>query len=160
MWYLFCYACDHEWETLRKSRCPNCRSRNYSNVSKRQAEAGRIVAQALRNGTLKRRPCRVCGTKKRIQAHHDDYTKPLKVRWLCPKHHGERHAEMRRLGINPKRSAFSENRLIPRDMTPAAREGYMVELYSKGQEVGTAADWHRKKILPGRPRKTGKRKKK
>lgn len=25
------------------------------------------------------------------QAHHDDYSKPLEVRWLCPSHHKLHH---------------------------------------------------------------------
>lgn len=37
------------------------------------------------NGVLVRQPCEVCGSK--AQAHHNDYSKPLEVRWLCPLHH-------------------------------------------------------------------------
>ena len=36
-------------------------------------------------------PCEVCGTRENIEKHHEDYTKPLKVRWLCRKHHRELH---------------------------------------------------------------------
>ena len=35
-------------------------------------------------------PCEVCGATK-AQAHHCNYSKPLDVRWLCPKHHAEWH---------------------------------------------------------------------
>ncbi len=47
------------------------------------------VGNALRDGKLKRQPCEVCGAV--AQAHHDDYSKPLAVRWLCTKHHAEWH---------------------------------------------------------------------
>ena len=45
---------------------------------------------AVRRGILTRQPCEVCGAEK-AQAHHDDYGKPLDVRWLCSKHHAEWH---------------------------------------------------------------------
>jgi ribosomal protein S27AE len=48
------------------------------------------VGNAIRDGKLNRKPCEKCGTEK-SQAHHDDYTKPLYVRWLCTKHHAEWH---------------------------------------------------------------------
>lgn len=45
---------------------------------------------AIRDGRLIRQPCEACGEAK-SQAHHDDYSKPLNVRWLCTKHHAEWH---------------------------------------------------------------------
>lgn len=58
------------------------------NAEKRAAHV--ILNNALRDGRIKRQPCEVCGVKK-VHAHHDDYTKPLAVRWLCVKHHEEAH---------------------------------------------------------------------
>ncbi len=55
--------------------------------------AHQIVGNAIRAGELHRQPCEKCG--KKAQAHHDDYSKPLEVRWLCPKHHAEHHREER-----------------------------------------------------------------
>jgi len=57
------------------------------NPVKRAAQVA--VGNALRNGRLTRKPCEKCGA--RAQAHHDDYSKPLDVRWLCTKHHAEWH---------------------------------------------------------------------
>ena len=48
------------------------------------------VRYAVRNGKLKRLPCEKCGTEP-SQAHHTDYSKPLKVNWLCRTHHQEWH---------------------------------------------------------------------
>lgn len=58
---------------------------------KRRAQ--KRVANAIRNGRLKRLPCEVCGGL--AEAHHDNYDKPLAVRWLCLVHHRELHKESR-----------------------------------------------------------------
>ena len=47
-------------------------------------------SNAIRDGRLVRQPCEVCADE-RAQAHHDDYSKPLDVRWLCVSHHAEWH---------------------------------------------------------------------
>ena len=51
-----------------------------------QARASGLVRKAIRNGVLVRQPCEVCGSEP-SDAHHDDYEKPLDVRWLCRLHH-------------------------------------------------------------------------
>ena len=53
------------------------------------------VRVALRQGKLKRGKCEVCGSL-RVDAHHDDYRQPLKVRWLCRRCHQKLHAEQRK----------------------------------------------------------------
>ena len=50
-----------------------------------------MVARALRNGDLIKKPCEVCGATSRIVAHHDNYNAALEVRWLCQKHHVQHH---------------------------------------------------------------------
>jgi len=49
-----------------------------------------MVGNALRDGRLIKKPCEVCGEIK-VEAHHEDYYKPLEVNWLCTKHHVEYH---------------------------------------------------------------------
>jgi len=56
------------------------------NPEKKKAHT--MVHNAIRDGKLIPQPC-FCGEK--AQAHHDDYSKPLDVRWLCVKHHNEHH---------------------------------------------------------------------
>lgn len=48
------------------------------------------VQSAIRKGELERLPCWVCGEK--AEAHHADYSQPLDVIWLCPRHHKQLHA--------------------------------------------------------------------
>lgn len=50
-----------------------------------------IVNNAIRDGRLKRQPCEKCGSTIRVHGHHDDYYRPLDVRWLCPQCHNDFH---------------------------------------------------------------------
>jgi hypothetical protein len=59
-----------------------------NNRLKRDAHVA--VNNAVRDGRLTKGPCEECGSQV-SQAHHDDYSKPLSVRWLCTKHHAEEH---------------------------------------------------------------------
>lgn len=54
-------------------------------------KARTAVGRALISGSLTRQPCSVCGTTERLHAHHEDYSKPLDVIWLCGAHHRELH---------------------------------------------------------------------
>ena len=53
------------------------------------------LTNAVRDGRIHRGPCEVCGTTRRVHGHHDDYSKPLDVRWLCVRHHLELHEQLR-----------------------------------------------------------------
>jgi len=59
------------------------------NPEKRMAQAA--VSNALRDGRLVRGECARKGSdcSGRIEAHHEDYSRPLDVTWLCSAHHGE-----------------------------------------------------------------------
>jgi hypothetical protein len=52
-------------------------------------KARQMAGNAIRDGRLKRQPCVYCGNPK-SQAHHDDYAKPLDVKWVCFKYHREK----------------------------------------------------------------------
>lgn len=66
-----------------------------SYVSTPQQRAHKRVGNALRDGRMKKEPCCVCGDPK-AEAHHDDYSKPLEVRWLCRIHHLAFHRLLKR----------------------------------------------------------------
>ncbi len=73
-----------------------------ANPQKRKAHFA--VSNAIRDGKIKRKPCEVCGSTD-SEAHHDDYSKPLDVMWLCPKHHAERHVHLRDIERRKKATA-------------------------------------------------------
>ena len=39
----------------------------------------------LKRGKIQRESCEICGSI--AQMHHDNYDKPLDIRWLCRNHH-------------------------------------------------------------------------
>ena len=43
---------------------------------------------AIKTGKLEKQPCEVCEEPK-AEMHHNDYSEPLEVRWLCQLHHRE-----------------------------------------------------------------------
>ena len=55
-----------------------------------KAKARLTAYHALVVGPLAKRPCEVCHTDTDVEMHHDDYTDPLQVRWLCTQHHRKR----------------------------------------------------------------------
>lgn len=55
-------------------------------------KARNAVSNAIRDGKLSRCPCVKCGDSK-SQAHHNDYSKPLDVIWLCFKCHRLEHGQ-------------------------------------------------------------------
>ena len=51
-----------------------------------------ITGNAIRDKKItKINYCSECNSNKQIQAHHDDYTKPLEIRWLCDLCHKKWH---------------------------------------------------------------------
>ena len=52
--------------------------------------ARQLTYNAKRRGELVPEPCESCGETK-VHAHHDDYSKPLDVRWLCKPCHSAWH---------------------------------------------------------------------
>lgn len=80
-----------EYDRRRGARRTTEDLKNYRAKNKNKYKAHNLVNNAIRDKKLFKEPCEICGTEKDIHAHHDDYLKPLNVRWLCPVHHFEWH---------------------------------------------------------------------
>jgi hypothetical protein len=75
--------------------------RSYSAKSQRKRYATKkhtgifhvyhLVSRAVKAGILTPEPCRICGGRD-VEAHHEDYQKPLDVLWYCRRHHARLHA--------------------------------------------------------------------
>jgi hypothetical protein len=79
----------HEGRRLHRKRHPD------------RAVARQAVNNAIARGHLVRSACVECGSTEYVQAHHEDYSKPLEVEWLCFRCHRKRHGQI--VVSHPKR---------------------------------------------------------
>ena len=68
------------------------RQKAYMARNQNKHEARMAVFRAIRSGAMSKQPCEVCAQTP-AEAHHDDYDKPLAVRWLCRTHHLIEHGK-------------------------------------------------------------------
>lgn len=71
----------------KKARLKAQRKQRTQHPEKNKARVA--VGNAIRDGKLTKQPCFECGAP--AEAHHPDYSQPLDVVWLCPKHHKAVH---------------------------------------------------------------------
>jgi hypothetical protein len=86
-----------KWTKDNPDKCREYQRTRREN-HREKVRAGHRVFKAIKSGMLIPQPCEVCGVSgtlkngsRKIHAHHDDYAIPLKVRWLCQRHHLEIH---------------------------------------------------------------------
>lgn len=82
-------------ERARKYRAKNLEKVRAADRRRKRATPEKVKARAKVSNEIKRNrlipePCEVCGATP-AEAHHDDYSKPLVIRWLCRKHHRIAH---------------------------------------------------------------------
>lgn len=72
--------------------------RKYRESNPLRYKANCAVSNAIRDGRLSRpKNCSKCLKECKPQAHHDNYNKPLNVRWLCIDCHNEFHRNAREI---------------------------------------------------------------
>ena len=121
----YCKACHalymRKWRPKYSELTPeqklqsNCRA--YANV-------------AQRRGKLIKQPCEKCGSSS-SQKHHEDYSRPLQVKWLCrPCHRALRRAREDARVKTLIESATLRNEIVQK--LPPARSVYMYQERSRG----------------------------
>ena len=91
---------ENRWKNVDKIRAydrdrGNRQSPEYGKMYREsqpmKEKARRNVTNAVQGGKLSRGCCEICGVDSPVHGHHDDYNKPLDVRWLCVAHHKQWH---------------------------------------------------------------------
>lgn len=82
-----------EYDRARGNRQSADYLREYRKRYPKKYRAHSSVSKAIRDGKLERQlKCEECASDFHVEAHHDDYDKPLDVRWLCAACHKQWHA--------------------------------------------------------------------
>lgn len=82
----YCRSCHNAY--MRSWRPPHAEL----TPEERQRSSTRAYANVYqRRGHLIPQPCQICGSTENIEKHHEDYSKPLDVIWLCRIHHKHGH---------------------------------------------------------------------
>jgi hypothetical protein len=87
----------------------NTKYKDLYPAAKKRANARSYANTYLRRGLLVRGPCEDCGGPK-AQMHHEDYDKPLEVRWMCRPCHLKRHEEEDRAALSAYCSPLQSGR--------------------------------------------------
>lgn len=75
-----------KYKAANKETCEALRKEYLKKTNRAQPK----IMKAISSGRILRQPCEVCGAEP-AEAHHDDYNKPLDVRWLCRACHSKWH---------------------------------------------------------------------
>ena len=81
------------YDRERGNRQPEGYMKEYREKYPNKYKAHTMVGNAVSAGKLFPEPCEVCFNTHDVHAHHDDYLKPLNVRWLCAAHHKQWHTD-------------------------------------------------------------------
>lgn len=105
-WYRRADNAARQCESQRQSRVSRIekvreydRTRGHRSSAIEKERARGALQRAITAGLIVRGVCEFSGggsCSGRVEGHHDDYSKPLEVRWLCRLHHGVVH---RRVGV-------------------------------------------------------------
>lgn len=78
------YYLKNKEEILAKNKVFRAKN-NDGEIARRKSFVG------AKKGLIQKAPCIICGEEK-VDGHHEDYSRPLDLVWLCRSHHRQLHA--------------------------------------------------------------------
>lgn len=85
----YCRRCKSEYTRLHRKK-----HSELTDEERKRSNARSYANQYLRRGRITKKPCEKCGSTYKLQMHHDDYDKPLDIKWLCKDCHLEIHNKL------------------------------------------------------------------
>ena len=85
----YCKPCAAKYNREWRSKNPKTSLEKYKDIVRSRTR------YRINKGLLIKQPCEICGELK-VEAHHEDYDEPFKIKWLCIKHHHDLHGSKRR----------------------------------------------------------------
>lgn len=79
-----------EWKAKNKEKVKGYQLKHRDDFPLKHQARG-IVTRAIISGRLIKMPCEVCGIEENVEAHHENYSEPLCIKWYCKEHHGIAH---------------------------------------------------------------------
>jgi len=96
-----CSKCGQPRDRIGQRYCRGCHA---ANMRATRPKCSELIGEAYKRqnarsytrvyvsrGKIEKKPCEVCGDMF-SQVHHEDYNKPLEIRWLCRPCHLKHHA--------------------------------------------------------------------
>ena len=120
----WCRPCGAAW--AREYRRPE-RYREWPVWRKKKKIARAMARIAVTRGQLVRKPCEFCGDTNSV-IHHEDYSKPLEVMWLCTPCHRAHHRQDDVVArMRAQQQQFSAAVVNSRQMSASARSTLSIE---------------------------------
>ena len=81
-----CNTCNAAyWRSYRKTHPKPLHT--LTEEQRRKATCRSRLRTYILRGRIVKGPCAICGTTQKIEGHHENYSKPYDVVWLCRSHH-------------------------------------------------------------------------
>jgi hypothetical protein len=81
----YCLKCHNSY--MRKNRKKHS---ELTDIQRFKANCRSYLNTYIKRGVIKKQPCSVCSNPI-VEAHHEDYSKPLDIIWLCKVCHIKKH---------------------------------------------------------------------